>query len=406
MTTARKIAMPISSFLPNLGGAEVGLHNIACKLVERGRMPVVMAPAPHVSRLRAEGWSFPYTVEAFPPKIWSVLYRAPWLGFWILDRYFARLQARYKFDFWHCTMGYPTGVTLVHFARKRNDIRYLIRCAGEDIQRQPEIGYGARLDPAVDAIVRELLPQAQILTAISDSVAQEYRDVGVTEDRIAQIPNGVDLSRFRRKVDADAVRAGHGLDPDAMLLLSVGRNHPKKNYPQLIEAAARLKSMKPGKFQLALVGNQVASLKDQVARLGLESHVRLIDQIGGSEGGASVPELPDPALVDLYLAADIFVFPSLMETFGIAIVEALAAGLPVIVGESPGCRDVVRQGRDGLMADPRDAEDLAKKMLLLISDSKARASWARKAKTRAKDFDWDLVVAQYTELYDHGMDAK
>ena len=48
--TARVIAMPISTFLPSLGGAEIGLHNIACKLVERGYRPVVMAPSPHVQR--------------------------------------------------------------------------------------------------------------------------------------------------------------------------------------------------------------------------------------------------------------------------------------------------------------------------------------------------------------------
>ena len=179
--TARTIALPISSFLPNLGGAEVGLHNIAGKLVDRGHRPVVMAPAPHAVRLVHEGWRLPYPVEAMPPKAWSLLRRAPWLGFWLLDRFFSAMQSRHGFDVWHCTMGYPTGVALIHFAQRRPDIRYVIRCAGEDIQRDPDIGYGARLDPKVDSLVRSYLPRAQMLTAISDSVADEYRALGVDD---------------------------------------------------------------------------------------------------------------------------------------------------------------------------------------------------------------------------------
>ena len=81
------IALPISSFLPNLGGMEVGLHNIACGLVERGLRPVVMTSFLHVAQLRRKGWALPYDVRAFPPKIWWLLYHAPALGFCLLDHY-------------------------------------------------------------------------------------------------------------------------------------------------------------------------------------------------------------------------------------------------------------------------------------------------------------------------------
>ena len=399
MTQPRTIAMPISSFLPDLGGAEVGLHNIACKLIERGLRPVVMAPASHVRRLRGDGWRLPYELRALPPKAWTLLRRSPALGFFVLDRYFAWMQARYRFDCWHCTMGYPTGVALVHFARKRADIRYLIRCAGEDIQCDPEIGYGARLDPAIDKMVRDHLPGAQMLIAISDSVAEEYRAIGVAEARIRHVPNGVDLARFEGALDRRAVRARHGLDPDAFLFLSVGRNYPKKNYGRLIEAVARLAGDTDRPFQLQIVGNGVPELTEQVNGLGLSGRIKLADQIGGAEAGNGVPWLPSGELVALYRSADAFVFPSLIETFGIAIVEAMAAGLPVIVGDSPGCRDIVRRGRDGLMVPARDAEALAAAMSTLMSDDGVRRAYAAKAKARARDFSWDTVVDAYTALY-------
>ena len=400
MTEPRAVAMPISSFLPNLGGAEVGLHNIACKLIDRGRRPVVMAPASHVQRLRQEDWRLPYEVRALPPKAGSLLRRAPALGFFVLDRYFAWVQARYRFDCWHCTVGYPMGVALVHFARRRDDVHYLIRCAGEDLQRDPEIGYGVRLDPAVDRIVRELLPQAQMVIAISDSVAEEYRAIGVPDARIRDVPNGVDLARFDRPIDRSAVRRAHGLDPDAFLFLSVGRNHPKKNYGRLIEAVARLAGDTDRPFQLQIVGNGVPELTEQLNGLGLSGHIKLADQIGGAEAGNGVPWLPASALVELYRAADAFVFPSLIETFGIAIVEAMAAGLPVIVGDSPGCRDIVRRGHDGIAVPARDPTALAAAMSTLMSDDGVRRAYAAKAKARARDFSWDTVVDAYTALYD------
>jgi glycosyltransferase involved in cell wall biosynthesis len=399
--TAQTIAMPISSFLPNLGGAEVGLHNIACKLVERGKRPVVMAPAPHVKRLAREGWQLPYPVEAMPPKVWSLLRRAPWLGFWVMDRFFARMQKQYGFDFWHCTMGYPTGITLVHFAQRRSDIRYLVRCAGEDIQRDVHISYGARLDPKIDNLVRTYLSRAQLLTAISDSVADEYRAIGVEESRIRHIPNGVDLSRFEGAVDRRAIRARHGLDPDGFLFLSVGRNHPKKNYVTLIEAAALLATDAgdPSPFQLAIVGNDVGELATAIEAHGLTERISLISQIGG-ETVVGQPQLPAPDLIDLYRAADAFVFPSLLETFGVAIVEAMAASLPVIVGDSPGCRDVVRRDRDGLLVSPHDPRAIAHAMMMLLTNETKRHALAESASARARDFSWDRVVETYTTLYD------
>jgi glycosyltransferase involved in cell wall biosynthesis len=395
--------MPISSFLPNLGGAEVGLHNIATRLIERGRKVVVMAPAPHVKVLRAESWPLSYQVEALPPKIWSLLYRAPWLGFWMLDRYFSFAQATHRFDFWHCTMGYPTGVALVHFAERRPGIRYLIRCAGEDIQRDPEIGYGARLDPSIDAIVRHYLARARILTAISDSVADEYRAIGVEDSRIRHIPNGVDLSRFAAEVDRQAVRRRLGLDPDAFLFLSVGRHHPKKNYARLIEAAAVLAGTAGlPKFQVAIVGKGASELSGEVAGEQLGERVMLIETIGKPSPGDRL-QLPTSELVELYRCADAFVFPSLMETFGIAIVEAMAAGLPVIAGDSPGCRDVVRGGRDGLLADPHDARAIASAMQAMMTDGALRERHAALAAVRARDFDWERVVDRYAAVYDEAV---
>ena len=395
------VAMPISSFLPNQGGAEVGLHNIALRLDRLGHTPVVIAPLSSVRALGREGWRLPYRVVAFPPKVWTLFRRSPAAGFFVLDRFFGRVRRRFGVDVWHATVGYPTGVALVHFALRAGGAPHLVRCAGEDLQRMPKIGYGARLDYKIDRLVRHWLPRADMLIAISESVAAEYRELGIPEARVRRVPNGVDLSRFSGEVDRAAVRRRHGIDESAFVFLCVSRNHPKKDLATFVQAAGALQRRGvPRRFVAVLVGRGVSSLTPVVWEAGAEPCVRLIEEIGGKAGAGAVPQLPARALVELYKAADAFVLPALIETFGIVLIEAMAAGLPVVTTDAPGCRDVIREGRDGMMVPHGDTAALARAMERLLDEPSLRHDYAARAAARAAEFDWDSVVGRYAALYE------
>ena len=391
------IAMPTSTFLPNLGGVEVGIHNIAKRLVERGHTPVIIAPRPHVIELRKKNWKLPYEVISFPPRIWGILSRYPSTGFFVLDQFFRYLQWRYKFEFWHVTMGYPTGIAIVHFASKRNDINYLVRCAGEDIQKSNEIGYGARLDNTVDEIIQKWLPRAQRLVAITESVAKEYQDLGVDESNIFRVPNGVDLERFQGIDKRKSTRKDLGINDKTFVFLAVGRNHQKKNFTMLLDAAEILKEQGQQNFKVVIVGREVKNLSERVKLNHLSDLVVLLEQIG-SESDTDL-QLPSDSLVGLYQGADAFVFPSLMETFGIVLAEAMAAKLPIITTDAPGCRDLIRNGKDGIMVPSDDALRLAEEMIKVMSDPEIRADLSKRAWMRAQDFSWNSVVDQYIDVY-------
>lgn len=391
------VALPTSTFLPGLGGVEVGLHNIALRLQKRGHRPVVIAQAPHLAVLR-KSWSLPYEVIAFPPKAFGLLRRMPILGFALLDSWFEWAHRKYNFDVWHCTMGWPTGVALIHYARCRRAVPHLVRCAGEDIQRQPEINYGARLDPAVDTLVRRWLPQAEKLIAITPSVLEEYRALGVDEDRIVEISNGVDLDRLAASSDRSATRRAYGIADSDYVFLSVGRNHPKKNYRLLLQAGALMKATGTANFRIVIAGLGASNLRQETERLGIAAETVLIEQIGGHEAGQPLL-LPADSLVRLYQMADAFAFPSLMETFGIVLVEAMAAGLPIITTDAPGCRDIIRNGLDGLMVSPSNPSQLAAAMAKVQRDLRLSDDLAAKARARAEAFSWDNVVARYEAIY-------
>ena len=396
-----RIALPISSFLPSLGGMEVGLHNIASGLKDRGHEPVVISSATYVRKLRKLKLPLSYEVVSFPPKIWSILYRFPSLGFFILDQYFKFLQYKYKFDVWHVTMGYPTGVAVTHFAEKNKGILHLIRCAGEDIQMMPEINYGYRLDPSIDKLMKLYLPKCPMLIAITESVAQEYDSIGVNKSNIKNVPNGVSNKRFDISVDKDSIKKSLGLDLESFLFISVGRNHPKKNMASLINIAKKLKLKTNLKFQILIVGNKLSELNDLVIESNLDEIVILKEQVGSKwkENIKEVPRLPSDDLVAYYKIADAFVFPTLIETFGIVIIEAMSAGLPVIVTDVPGCKDIVRKNIDGIVVPEQDDDAFSEAMNLLMNDKALFDKYSNQSKKRALEYDWDNVIDKYYELY-------
>ncbi|MEU0375257.1 glycosyltransferase [Streptomyces sp. NPDC006283] len=169
--------------------------------------------------------------------------------------------------------------------------------------------------------------------AVSTTVAGRLRDWGVPGPRIHVVPNGVDAARFR--FDAErrrAVRHRLGIPGDAFVVGGVGRLVPGKRFDVLVEAVAAL----PGaRLLLAGDGPQREALRALAVRLDAADRVRLL---GACDGDAV------PALLS---AMDVFVSASRDEAFGLAVVEALAAGLPVLHTTCPAVDDVPPQDAPG-----------------------------------------------------------
>lgn len=394
------IGMPTSTFLPALGGVEVGLHNIAARLAARGHTPIVVTPAFNARALHRAGTNLPYKVVSLPPKTMTLIRYWPEPGTRFVARWLDRLDRRHNFDAWHGTVGFPIGVSLIRAAAGRRP--HLVRCAGDDIQVVPEIGYGMRLDPRVDRLVREWLPRADILVAITRSVADEYTRLGIPQDRVRHIPNGVDIGRFEVAVDRGAVRRRLGLPEQDFLFLAVGRNHPKKGYADLLRAVRLLGEHGRTDFAVAVAGSSTEQLADAAARQGVSDRIHLLGALGAPSRGGDL-DVPGDDLVELYRAADGFVFPSHIETFGIALVEAMAAGLPVITTDGPGCRDIAEGGTYADMVPVADVGALADAMARFLDHPGHVRDRIAQSRARAKAFSWDRIVDEYIDVYRDGI---
>lgn len=217
------------------------------------------------------------------------------------------------------------------------------------------------------------------ITGNSEGVAAYLRDrERVRPGRFLVIPNGVSLPAAVERVSAGGVvRIG-----------CLGNIRPVKGYEHLLAALALLRER--GDWETVIAGRVLdpeyaRGLEESVLELGLAGRV--------SFSG----EAADPA--DFLRGLDIFVLPSLSEGFSNSLLEALAAGLPVVAAAVGGNPEVIRPGTDGLLVPPADARALARALEGLLDSAAFRAELSTGARSRAGDFGLPRMLGQLDRLY-------
>lgn len=389
-----KIAHLIPQFYPYFAGAEICVHNVSRMLSDNGHTSIVICTTPPADKKPVLN----YDIIHLFPKTCGLLGRMPFIGKYYLEYELSRLQRKHKFDLWQVTMGYPLGIYAVDFFKK-NKIPCVLVCGGEDIQKYPEIGYGYRLNDKIDSLVKNKYPLFDAFVAYTLDVKKEYENIGVPAEKIRIIPIGVDTAKFARiksSIDRIAVKRKYGFSGDSPLLLTVGRYHPKKGFDQIPEIAEKLDRGNI-KYEWAIVGKGCDKLNEKIPSQS-KSRIKTIEKFARS-GGVSF-SLPADSLIELYCAADIFVFPTLIETFGMVLVESMAAGLPIITTNAIGVRDVIRHEENGLAVPVNDPNAVAEAIGLVLKDKSLSANLSSIAlKEAAETYDWRTVTEKYSELY-------
>jgi glycosyltransferase involved in cell wall biosynthesis len=228
--------------------------------------------------------------------------------------------------------------------------------------------------------------QQHIITVSGSTRSDVLKRTSVSADRVSVVPNGVDLSRYAPRDEADARRGALRLGLCEPYLLYVARlEHPGKNHVTLLEAFARLRAAGlPHKLVLAGPRWSGAEAIDAaVTRLGLDGHVVFTGFVAGDD------------LPALYAGASAFVFPSLYEGFGIPLLEAMACGIPSGVANVSSLPEVA--GDAALLFDPRDPGDIASTLQRLLTDDLMRARLRARGLKRCAEFTWERSAAGVLE---------
>ena len=280
--------------------------------------------------------------------------------------------------------------TIARYGKQLLGFPLVLTPHGLDVQRVPEIGYGMRLDPAWDRVITRNLRAADCVTAISRSVRQELDMVDPA--RIVDLPNGIDVARFAGP-RCDYLHRELAIAPSRKIVLSVGRNHVKKGYEYGIRAIARLvHDYGRNDVHYVIIG------------CGVTGHAGCVEENGVSAQVSLVEQIPQEKLIDCYKSADLFFSPSIIEGLSLVSIEALAAGLPLVVTGVPGNDDVVRDTGCGIVVQDRDIDDMAAGLNALLEDDGRRAELARKSMQGASQYDWPSIAKRYMEVFQRAID--
>ncbi len=235
---------------------------------------------------------------------------------------------------------------------------------------------------------RFVLRRASRIIALTAHEASLLESRGVPAERIVVIPDGVDVDEFT------------GIPPRPVrtvpIALFVGRLYPQqKGLETLVRALALLPSSVDLKVRLMGEDWGGAAL---VQRLASDL------QVGGRI--AVIGPVSRTKLLQEYAAADLLVLPSLFEPFGIVLLEAMAAGLPVVASRVGGIPEVVAEGETGLLVKPGDESELASALLRLAKDADLRRRLGERGRQRSASYAWEALVPRILRAYEEALQER
>jgi 1,2-diacylglycerol 3-alpha-glucosyltransferase len=312
-------------------------------------------------------------------------------GYYFSVRYNRRAQERLRqMDILHChhllmgvEMAHRYGACPIVYT---NHTRY-------DLYRTVYVPFPL---PAADAIMRQIWREfsdfCDIVVTPSASVRQVMLDLGVRRP-IRVIGNGIDLADYRRP-GRPLYKPDLGIPAQGVLGVYVGRLSAEKNVEMLLAQFAIAHNVAPDlHLLLAGAGPLAESLRQQARELGVAQHVHFAG-------------LVEPGKIPNYLAAaDLFVTASLSEVHPLTVIEAMAAGLPIVGPVAPGLTDLVVSGRTGLLT-PQVAGGLAAALAALAHNPELRRCLGDEAARHSEPYDIKRVVSHTVALYEWLLETR
>jgi glycosyltransferase involved in cell wall biosynthesis len=336
----------------------------------------------HINRFRY--FITPWQRLAYQGGILAKLRHNPWqyglVPFFFLGELFSliRLLRSYQFHLIHAHWLIPQGLVAV-IARLivRSDTPLLCTSHGGDL-------YGLR-GRLMSRVKRWIASKADSLTVVSSAMFEEITGLGAGHDKVHVIPMGTDL--WDRFVPPRERREGERI-------LFVGRLVEKKGVDYLIRAFPLIHEKYPGaRLCIAGDGPERDILERLCKELGLEDRVRFL--------GAVKHNL----LPKLYGGSDVVVFPSVVskdsdsEGFGLVLVEALGCECATVVTDLPAMRDIIIDGKTGLVVEQKNIEQLAEKVVCLLDDPEISRQVGKEGrKYVTKRYDWEIIARHYSAL--------
>lgn len=245
-------------------------------------------------------------------------------------------------------------------------------------------------DHSYHAITRFSIERSDRITSVSQWLKDEtVKAFGCENCRVDVIPNFVDPQAFDRRRHANGLR--HELGGGGPVLMHISNFRPVKRVRDVVRIFAKVRAWRPSTLVMVGDGPDRSAAEDEARALGVAKDVRFLGRIDD--------------VAPLLAAADLYLFPSETESFGLSALEALASGVPVVASRVGGVPEVVRDGVTGVLRPLGDIDGMADAAIALLDPARwAEASAAAAADARRRYATGD-VVAQYETVYREALDG-
>lgn len=367
-----RIAQVCPYFHPHIGGVESHVMDISLELRRRGHdVTVVTSQHGRVgSRDEVHG------IPILRSKVMLTLFRSP------VTPHLTDDLETIPVDLYHAHSPPPVTSYFAALTSERTGVPLVVtyHC---DLEIPSPLG------PLITGLYRRTVEayamrQASGVIATTHTYAATSRSLWKLDPMV--IPNAVDAQRFNTEVSGSSIRRRYAIPEVEPLVIFVGRLVRHKGIEYLLQAIRQVDAR-----LLVIGGGEYASrLKGLAVSLGLGEKVVFTGH---------VPEAEKP---EYFAACDLLVLPSVsrLEAFGIAALEAMASGRPVVVSDVPGVREVITDGVEGLLAEPMNPDDIASKVRRLLDDRQERKRMGLAGRRKVeKSFTVQKVVDDLEELY-------
>jgi D-inositol-3-phosphate glycosyltransferase len=238
---------------------------------------------------------------------------------------------------------------------------------------------------------RDIISEADAITVASQHEADLLVELYAADRaKIVEVPCGIDLELFT-PLPREIARSEVGLPQDARVILFVGRIEPLKGVDLLVAAAAELRDI--DNLRAVIIGGDVSALPEierlraQARHLGIERRVVFL-------GAVEHAQLPS-----YYSAADVCVVPSFYESFGLAAIESMACGTPVVASKVGGLADTIIDGVTGFLVWPLEAATFAERLRRLLTHDDLRQSFSEAGQNAVERYRWSNIANEVANLY-------
>jgi len=281
---------------------------------------------------------------------------------------------------------------LIHHYATKYGIPYILQAHGS-VETYFQKGVLKRIFDKVWGY--RILRDATKLIALTPTEAEQYKSMGISENKIGIVPNGIDLAEFENLPQRGQFRKKYGLDDAQKVVLYLARINKIKGPDLLAKAFAEL-SKDLGDAKLVIAGpddGYLAALKQLIRELKIEEKVMFTGPLYGRDK------------LGAYVDADVYVLPSVYETFPVSVLEACACGTPVIVTDRCGIADVIN-GQVGLVVT-YDKNQLQDALQRVLSDDQMRQKFRNGAKSLVHEkSNWSKIAEQVEAIYEKCVSSK